>query len=72
LTRRPHPCRALIEAAHTAGRSSYYRPVLERMRERHGPRRGSALAAVEIARRLTEAIWWMLSRNRPFAPAGAL
>jgi transposase len=63
---------ALIEAAHTAGRSSYYRPVLERMRERHGRRRGSALAAVEIARRLTEAIWWMLSRNRPFAPAGAL
>jgi hypothetical protein len=26
---------------------------------------------VEIARRLTEAIWWMLTRNQPFAPAGA-
>ena len=42
------------------------------MRERHGRRRGSALAAVEIARRLTESIWWMLSRNQSFAPAGAL
>jgi hypothetical protein len=42
------------------------------MRDRHGRRRGSALAAVEIARRLTESIWWMLTRNQPFAPAGAL
>jgi transposase len=63
---------ALIEAAHTAARTDQYKPILERMRERHGRRRGSALAAVEIARRLSEAIWWMLSRNRPFAPAGAL
>jgi transposase len=63
---------ALIEAAHTAARTSYYRPVIERMRDRHGRRRGSALAAVEIARRLTESIWWMLTRNQPFAPAGAL
>jgi transposase len=63
---------ALIEAAHTAGRTIYYRPIIERMRARHGHRRGSALAAVEIARRLTEAIWWMLTENQPFAPAGAL
>jgi len=63
---------ALIEAAHTAGRTIYYRPISERMRDRHGRRRGSALAAVEIARRPTESIWWMLTRNQPFAPAGAL
>src|SRR5262249_48085095 len=63
---------ALIEAAHTAGRTTHYKPVIERMRDRHGRRRGSALASVELARRLTEAIWWMLSRNHPFAPAGAL
>jgi hypothetical protein len=35
-------------------------------------RRGSAIAGVEIARKLTEAIWWMLTRNQPVAPAGAL
>ncbi len=63
---------ALIEAAQTAGRTSHYRPIVTRMRDRHGRRRGSALAAVEIARRLTESIWWMLTRTQPFAPAGAL
>jgi transposase len=62
---------ALIEAAHTAGRTVYYRPIIERMRDRHGRRRGSALASVEIARRLTESIWWMLTRHQPFAPEGA-
>jgi transposase len=62
---------ALIEAAHTAARHPHYRPILERMRARHGHKRGSKIAAIEIARRQTEAIWYMLSRNRPFAPAGA-
>jgi transposase len=62
---------ALIEAAHTAGRSAYYRPVVERMRARHGRTRGSKIAAIEIGRRLTEAIWHMLTYDRPFAPAGA-
>ena len=62
---------ALIEAAHTAGRDSRYRPVVERMRARHGRARGSKIAAIEIARRLTEAIWQMLTHDRPFAPAGA-
>jgi transposase len=62
---------ALIEAAHTAGRHPHHRPIVERMRARHGPKRGSKIAAIEIARRQTEAIWHMLSSNRPFAPAGA-
>jgi transposase len=62
---------ALIEAAHTAGRDPRYRPIVERMRARHGRKRGSKIAAVEIARRLTEAIWHMLTHERPFAPAGA-
>jgi transposase len=62
---------ALIEAAHTAGRHPHYRPIVERMRARHGRKRGSKIAAIEIARRLTEAIWHMLTTNRPFAPAGA-
>jgi transposase len=63
---------ALIEAAHTAARTSHYQPIVTRMRNRHGRRRGSAIASVEIARKLTEAIWWMLTRNQPFAPASAL
>src|SRR6266508_1176386 len=62
---------ALIEAAHTAGRDRRYRPIVERMRARHGRKRGSKIAAIEIARRQTEAIWHMLTENRPFAPAGA-
>jgi transposase len=62
---------ALIEAAHTAGRDPRYRPIVERMRTRHGRARGSKIAAIEIGRRLTEAIWHMLTHDRPFAPAGA-
>jgi transposase len=62
---------ALIEAAHGAGRHPRYRPIVERMRARHGHKRGSKIAAIEIARRQAEAIWHMLTRNQPFAPAGA-
>src|SRR5919204_826314 len=68
----PHHLRwALIEAAHTAGRDPRYRPIVERMRARHGKKRGSKIAAIEIGRRLSEAIWHMLTDERPFAPAGA-
>jgi transposase len=68
----PHYLRwALIEAAHTAGRDPRYRPIVERMRTRHGKKRGSKIAAIEIGRRLTESIWHMLTHDRPFAPAGA-
>jgi transposase len=68
----PHHLRwALIEAAHTAARHPRYSPIAERMRARHGKKRGSKIAAIEIARREAEAIWYMLTRNRPFAPAGA-
>ena len=68
----PHYLRwALIEAAHTAGRDPRYRPIVERMRARHGKKRGSKIAAIEIGRRLSEAIWHMLTYDRPFAPAGA-
>jgi transposase len=62
---------ALIEAAHTAVRHPRYQPIAERMRARHGTKRGSKIAAIEIARQQAEAIWHMLTRNRPFAPAGA-
>src|SRR5439155_3568495 len=62
---------ALVEAAHTANRHPCYRPVHERFLARHGRKRGTKLAAVEIGRRLAEAIWHMLTTNEPFAPAGA-
>ena len=62
---------ALIEAAHNAARDPLYRQLAERQRGRHARGRGSAIAAITIARKLTEAIWWMLTRNQPFAPAGA-
>jgi transposase len=62
---------ALVEAAHTASRHPRYQPIVERNRARHGRKRGSKLAALTIARKLTEAIWHMLNTNQPFAPAGA-
>jgi transposase len=70
LTRRPHPCRALIEAAQHAARSPAYpyRPLYERTRNRIGRNRGGKVAKVVIARKLAEAIWHMLTRNQPFDP----
>jgi transposase len=62
---------ALVEAAHTAYRHPLYRPILERKRVQLGKKRGTKIAAIEVARKLAEAIWHMLTRNEPFAPAGA-
>jgi transposase len=45
--------------------------LAERQRARLGRQRGGSVAAITIARKLAEASWWMLTRNRPFAPAGA-
>jgi transposase len=68
----PHHLRwALVEAAHTAYRHPLYRPILERKRSQLGRKRGTKIAAIDVARRLAEAIWHMLTRNEPFAPAGA-
>jgi len=62
---------ALVEAAHTAFRHPHYSPVRDRMHARHGRKRGTKIAAIDVARRLSEAIWHMLTTNQPFAPAGA-
>jgi transposase len=63
---------ALIEAAHAGVRwHPPYRDLRDRMQARHGKTRGSKIAAIEIGRRLSEAIWHMLTTNTPFAPAGA-
>lgn len=62
---------ALVEAAHSACKHPHYRPVRERMIARHGKKHGTKIAAIEIGRRLSEAIWHMLTNGQPFAPAGA-
>ena len=62
---------ALIEAAQHAGRHPLYRERYQQTKRRLGKQRGPKVAQVDIARRLAEAIWHMLTRNQPFAPAGA-
>ena len=62
---------ALMEAAVHACRHDAYRDRYQRTKQRLGKQRGAKVAQVDIARRLSEAIWQMLTRNQPFAPAGA-
>ncbi len=62
---------ALMEAATHACRHPVYRDRYQRNKQRLGKQRGAKVAQVDIARRLSEAIWHMLTRNQPFAPAGA-
>jgi hypothetical protein len=52
-------------------RSPVYRERYQRTATRLGRERGKKVARVDIARKLAEAIWYMLTRNQPFAPAGA-
>jgi transposase len=62
---------ALSEASTHASRHPAYRDRYQRTKLRLGKQRGPRVAQVDLARKLTEAIWHMLTRNRPFAPAGA-
>jgi transposase len=66
-----YPRWALIEAATHACRHPVYRERYQRNKARLGKQRGAKIAQVDIARRLAEAIWHMLTTNQPFAPAGA-
>jgi hypothetical protein len=36
-----------------------------------GRQRGPKVAQIDLSRKLAEAIWHMLTRKQPFAPAGA-
>jgi transposase len=60
---------ALMEAALHACRHPAYHDRYERNKKRLGKQRGAKVAQVDIARQLSEAIWHMLTRNQPFAPA---
>ncbi|MFA9565221.1 MAG: IS110 family transposase [Acidimicrobiales bacterium] len=61
---------ALVEAATHAARDARYRERYERNKKRLGRQRGAKVARVDIARKLAEAIWHILTKNEPFAPAG--
>jgi transposase len=63
---------ALMEAATHACKHPVYRDRYQANKRRLGKQRGAKVAQVDIARRLAEAIWHMLTRNQPFAPAGAM
>jgi transposase len=62
---------ALLEAATNAVKHPIYRDRYQRNKQRLGRQRGAKVAQIDIARRLTDAIWHMLTRNQPFSPAGA-
>jgi transposase len=61
---------ALIESTMHASRHPLYRDRYQQTKQRLGKQRGAKVAQIDLARRLTEAIWHMLTRNQPFAPAG--
>jgi transposase len=54
---------ALFEAALNACDHPVYRERYERTKKRLGRQRGPKVAQIDLARRLTEAIWHMLTRN---------
>jgi transposase len=65
----------LMEAAIAASSHPLYKERYQRTKRRLGRQRGAKVAQIELARKLTEAIWYMLTRDqpfKPFAPAGAI
>jgi Transposase IS116/IS110/IS902 family len=62
---------ALVEAATHACTHPTYRQRYQQTKARIGKQRGAKVAQVDLARRLAEAIWHMLTRDQPFAPKGA-
>ena len=61
---------AFIEAATHASKHPAYHDHYEATKKRLGKQRGKKVARVEVARKLAEAIWYMLTRHQAFAPAG--
>src|SRR5437867_2513464 len=62
---------ALVEAATHACNAPIYRDRYQQTKARIGKQRGAKVAQIDLARRVTEAIWHMLTREQPFAPKGA-
>ncbi len=59
---------AMLEATMHALRHLAYRDRYQRTKQRLGKQRGAKVAQIDIARKLTEAIWHMLTTNQPFNP----
>ena len=62
---------ALFEAAMNACKHPLYKERYQQTKRRLGRQRGPKVVQIDLSRKLTEAIWHMLTRNQPFAPAGA-
>jgi hypothetical protein len=65
----------LMEAAIAASSHPLYKARYQATKRRLGRQRGAKVAQIDLARKLTEAIWYMLTRNQPFTPftpAGAI
>jgi transposase len=60
---------AMLEATMHALRHPAYRERYQRNKRRLGRQRGAKVAQIDVARKLTEAIWHMLTNHEPFAPA---
>jgi hypothetical protein len=60
---------ALIEAATHVARHPLYGDHYQATKRRLGAQPGPAVARVEAARKLAEAIWHMLTKQERFAPA---
>jgi transposase len=62
---------AMLEATMHALRHRAYAERYRHTKRRLGKQRGAKVAQIDIARRLTEAIWHMLTTNKPFSPTAA-
>jgi len=62
---------AMLETTMHALRHPAYAERYQRNKKRLGRQRGARVAQIDIARKLTEAIWHMLTNNQPFAPTPA-
>ena len=62
---------ALVEAATHAYTHPAYRDRYQQTKMRIGKQRAAKVTQIDLARRLAEAIWHMLSRGERFAPKGA-
>jgi hypothetical protein len=65
----PRPEQPTILTSYTTSRDLTDR--YQQTKTRIGKQRGAKVAQIDLARRLSEAIWHMLTRNEPFAPKGA-
>ena len=70
-TRPPLPALGARRGRHPRLHPSLYRDRYQQTKARIGKQRGAKVAQIDLARRLADAIWHMLSRGEPFAPKGA-